>query len=349
MAPSSIGRPSGDPDLVVVGAASRDIDRADPRGWRLGGGVSYGALLAAGLGARVAAVVGVDREARGAHELALLRDAGVVLHVVPLDQGPVFENAETPFGRRQTCHSVSDLIDPDAVPDAWRGLAAWLLAPVAGELTDDWAAVAAPDALVGLGWQGLLRELTPGSPVVHLAAGPRPLFARADLGGVSREDLRAGGGLLAELVPEPGRELAITAGERGALHLRRTASGFDFRRIPAVPARGVQDLVGAGDAFLTTWLVGRLRGGPFGAEPLSTGRALRVAATVATLAVETTGLPGVPDRHALRKRLASSLAAAARTPSGRRGAVLQTPQVVEHERHADLGDRQHEDLDRGVH
>ena len=349
MAPSSIGTRSGDPDVVVVGAASRDVDRADPRGWRLGGGVSYGALLAARLGARVAAVVGLDRDASGAAELALLREAGVRVHVTALDEGPVFENVETPFGRRQTCHSASDRIDPDAVPAAWRRVPAWLLAPVAGELTDDWADVPAAGALVALGWQGLLRELTPGAPVVHLPAGPRPLFARADLGGVSREDLRAGGGPLAELVPHSGRELAITAGERGALHLRRTPMGFQVRRIPAVPARGVQDLVGAGDAFLTAWLVGRLQGGPFGAGPLSTGRALHVAATVATLAVERTGLPGVPDRDALRERLASTVAGGPRAASGRGGAVLETPQVVEHERHADLRDRQHEDLDRGAH
>ena len=28
------------PDVVVVGAAARDIDETDPRGWRLGGAVS---------------------------------------------------------------------------------------------------------------------------------------------------------------------------------------------------------------------------------------------------------------------------------------------------------------------
>ncbi len=32
------------PEVVVVGSASRDLVRDDPRGWRLGGGVSYAAL-----------------------------------------------------------------------------------------------------------------------------------------------------------------------------------------------------------------------------------------------------------------------------------------------------------------
>ena len=37
------------PDVVVVGAAARDIAPDDPRGWRLGGGVSYSALTTARL------------------------------------------------------------------------------------------------------------------------------------------------------------------------------------------------------------------------------------------------------------------------------------------------------------
>jgi sugar/nucleoside kinase (ribokinase family) len=292
------------PQLVVVGAAARDLDASDPRGWRLGGGVSYGALLAARLGARVGAVVGLDREARDAHELELLRGAGVELEVVPLEAGPVFENIETPFGRRQICQGISDPIDPSSFPGRWREGAAYLLAPVAGELTDAWVDLPPPDALVALAWQGLLRQLEPGQPVVHLPAEPRPLFARADLGGVSREDLRAGGAALAELLPRPGQELAITAGERGALHLRRLASGFDVRRVPAVPARQIGDLVGAGDSFLTTLVVARLPTGPFGPRPLALGRALHLAALVATLGIERVGLAGRPDTSVLRQWLA---------------------------------------------
>ena len=292
------------PQLVVVGAATRDVDASDPRGWRLGGGVSYGALLAARLGARVGALVGLDPEARDAHELELLRAAAVELEIVPLERGPVFENIETPLGRRQVCHGVSDTIAPSAVPDRWQKGAAYLLAPVAGELTDAWVDLPTPGALVALAWQGLLRELPPGEPVVHLPAEPQPLLARADLGGVSREDLRAGGAALAELLPRTGQELAITAGERGALHLRRLASGFAIRRVPAVPAGRIADLVGAGDSFLTTLVVARLPGGPFGAEPLPLGRALHLAALVATLGIERVGLAGRPDASALADRLA---------------------------------------------
>jgi sugar/nucleoside kinase (ribokinase family) len=291
------------PELIVVGAAARDIDATDPRGWRLGGGVSYGALLAGRMGARVGALIGLDPAARSAHELELLRAAGVEIRVVPLERGPVFDNVETSRGRRQICQGLSDPIDPGQLPADWREVPAALLAPVAGELDDRWAAELPASMLVALAWQGLLRGLEAGRPVVHLPAEPRPLFARADLGGVSREDLRAGGARLLDVVPVPGRSLALTAGERGALHLQRVANGFRMRRIPAIPARGIGDLVGAGDSFLTAWLLARLPGGPFGPSQQPMGRALHVAALVATLGIERIGLAGVPDAELLRQRL----------------------------------------------
>ena len=59
-------RPMSEPriDVVHVGSASRDLTDEDPRGWRLGGGVSYCALTTARLGLRTAAIVGVDRGRR---------------------------------------------------------------------------------------------------------------------------------------------------------------------------------------------------------------------------------------------------------------------------------------------
>ena len=44
--------PSFEPEIVAVGAAARDLSDAAPRGWRLGGGVAYGALTAARLSSR---------------------------------------------------------------------------------------------------------------------------------------------------------------------------------------------------------------------------------------------------------------------------------------------------------
>ncbi|HLO35619.1 MAG TPA: hypothetical protein VK194_06035, partial [Candidatus Deferrimicrobium sp.] len=107
--PSAAVRPADRvPTVVVVGSAARDIAEDDPRGWRLGGGVSYSALTTARLGLATAAIVGVDAAAATASELDLLRDAGVDVHLVPLEHGPVFVNIERPEGRLQICGDYSD-------------------------------------------------------------------------------------------------------------------------------------------------------------------------------------------------------------------------------------------------
>ena len=85
-------------EVVHIGSACRDVVPEDPRGWRLGGGVTYASLTTARLGLRTAAIVGVDATAATASELDMLRDAGVDLRLVPLAEGPIFHNVETPDG-----------------------------------------------------------------------------------------------------------------------------------------------------------------------------------------------------------------------------------------------------------
>jgi sugar/nucleoside kinase (ribokinase family) len=293
------------PELLVIGAASRDIDEGDERGWRLGGSVSYAALLAARLGARVAALIGVDPLARDAHELRLLEQAGVEITCATLERGPVFHNVETPRGRQQIGHQASDPLPIEALPAVWRSCTAVFLAPVAGELPEAWAHVFEEDVLLALAWQGLLRRIDPGLPVAALPVRVGPLIARADLASVSREDLAGGGdATLHALLPRPGQELAVTADERGAVHIIRGPDGLQVRRLPSVPARRRIDPTGAGDSFQTAWLLARMPGGPFSAAPLDVGRSLHVAAVVGSLAVEGQGLDGVPDRRLLAQRLA---------------------------------------------
>src|ERR1035437_9365496 len=97
-------------DVVVVGAASRDLAQDDPRGWRPGGAATYCSLAAARLGLRVGCLLGVDGEATDAAELDLLREAGVDLRLVRLDRGPIFENLYIDGHRRQRWRSKSDQI-----------------------------------------------------------------------------------------------------------------------------------------------------------------------------------------------------------------------------------------------
>ncbi len=54
------------PDVVVVGAATRDLNDENPRGWLLGGGVTFGALALARMGLSTGIVLGLDEDAASA-------------------------------------------------------------------------------------------------------------------------------------------------------------------------------------------------------------------------------------------------------------------------------------------
>jgi sugar/nucleoside kinase (ribokinase family) len=287
--------------VLVVGAASRDITTADPRGWRLGGAVTYGSLTLARLGLRVRALVGADDVAAVAHELDLLREAGVEVALAPLAHGPVFENIEQPGGRRQRCLSIADALEPGALPREWGASDAVFLGPVAGELGGTWASLRAP--LVVLGWQGLLRRLVVDADVKRIAPGPDPLLDAADIVGVSVDDVDAAT-KLSELVDmiRPGATVVVTRGDRGGTVLisRRPARSA-LRAYPAIPSNGVVDATGAGDVFLATLAATAIDGSRLGATDWAAR--LTFAAAAGSLAVEGPGLLGVPTLAAIRRRV----------------------------------------------
>ena len=296
------------PLVLVAGAASRDVVADDPRGWRLGGPVTYGGLTLARLGLRVRAAIGVDAQAADAIELDHLRAAGAEVHLVPLRSGPVFENLESPAGRRQRCLAASAPVPIDGLPSHWGDdLAALFLAPVAGELDPAWATLRAP--LVALGWQGLLRALSAGSDVVRVPPMRGPRLEAAALVGASLDDFDAGttARTLATFLG-PSATLVLTEGEAGGRVLRNRADGRPdrARRYPAIPSDGTADPTGAGDVFLAALLAARLQRSP--------GIATRFAAAAASLAVEGPGLAGVPDLAAVRARMTREPSLARRRP-----------------------------------
>jgi sugar/nucleoside kinase (ribokinase family) len=306
------------PQVVVVGAAARDIAPADPRGWRLGGGVTYGALTVARLGLRAAALVGVDEIAAPAIELDLLREAGVDVRTVRLERGPIFDNIERPQGRLQISHSPSDPVPTAALPPEWAAAPGWLMASVAAELPDEWAAVPPETALVAVGWQGLLRVLGRDRPVEHLPPTASLIIGRADLVGVSRDDLDKRI-LLRDLCAllRPGATLAVTQGVNGGLVMEATAEGpTRMRHYPAVPTAGVVDATGAGDVFLAALAAARIEPRLVGGR-VAQGHDVLLAAAAASLVLEADGLHGVPDRAAVRGRIRVGLSArqAARQPT----------------------------------
>lgn len=289
-------------EVVHVGSAARDVADDDPRGWRLGGGVTYAALTTARLGLRTAALVGVDADAADASELDALRDAGVDLRIVPVESSPVFHNVERPRGREQTALRGASPLTPVALPADWADAPGWSLVPVAGEVGDAWVDTIPSEAVVALGWQGLLRRITPGRRVERLVPGPRRLLQRAELVAVSHHDIDPRTRLdeLTALL-RPGARLLVTQGDHGGLFVTAGRPGPDavLRYRPAAADREV-DPTGAGDAFLAALLAATVRPAVLGPGRHARGADLGFAATVGALAVEATGLAGVPDLEAVR-------------------------------------------------
>ena len=297
--------------VLVVGAASRDVVPDDPRGWRLGGAVTFTSLALARFGFDVRALVGADAEAAGAHELGLVRDAGVAVAIAELASGPVFDNVS------HLLHATSDRIPLTALPRRWTsGFDALLLVPVADEVGDEWAALAGgePPPLCAVGMQGFLRHLAAGEPVVPRPPVPSAVLAGAGLAVVSRDDVLVG------LTPDslldllaPGATLIWTEGAAGGLVARRDADGEQAPagRYPAIPSDGVVDPTGAGDVFLAAMLATLLQ------PSLSAGLegATTFAAAAASLVVEGLGLLGVPDLAAVLRRAARAPSRASRRPS----------------------------------
>jgi sugar/nucleoside kinase (ribokinase family) len=292
--------------VVVVGAASRDLAADDPRGWRLGGAVTYAALTLAHLGLRVRALIGVDSLAAEARELDLLRAAGAEIALVHLDRGPVFENVEGAGGRIQRCLSESDPVPTSALPAGWGRPSGWLLAPVADELAPEWAMVPPAGAFVAVGWQGMLRTLMAGDVVRRRAATRNALIARANLVGLSRDDLvpDTSPEALVDLI-DPRTELVVTEGDGGGrIAAPASARGRPrpWRRYCAIPSDGAVDPTGAGDVLLAAILALRLNPSLAG-RPLGRGSDVRLAAAAASLATEAQGLSGVPELDAVLRRM----------------------------------------------
>ncbi len=293
------------PTVVVVGAACRDLVEDDPRGWRLGGGASYSALTLARLGIRVGALVVADDLAARSTELDMVRAAGVDVRVIPGTRGPVFINVEMPDGRVQQTPQVSDHVDPAALPPAWREARAWMIVPVAAEVGDDWADVPPRDALVALGWQGLLRVLREGEAVHHLAPSRSPIVRRADLVGVGRDDVDPGTTPddLAALM-HPGATLLFTDGVHGgtAYAVDERTGELAARHWHSIPIRTYVDPVGAGDTFLSgvfaAWVEPEMTAAWDGADP-----DLRLGAACGSLILEGPGVYGVPTREAALERM----------------------------------------------
>lgn len=292
----------GAPDVIVVGAATRDLTEEDPRGWFLGGGVTFSALALARLGLRIGLIIGLDPTARGAREVELIREAGAEIIEVPLDKGPIFINDESGPERVQTVMSTSDRIPTSVVPDAWRAASTWMLTPIASEIGPEWMAVPSPDACVAFAWQGELRVLADGAIVRPKLPGPSAFLARCDIVALSRHDLPMDFDLTTiGAWTKPRCDVLLTAGLAGGILLHfedgRIVGG---RAYPSVPSRVEIDPVGAGDTMLAGVVAARVAAS---AGDVRLGRDLRLGAAISALLVEGVGIDSVPTLAQLGERI----------------------------------------------
>ena len=227
-------------EVLHVGSASRDLTSDDPRGWRLGGGVTYAALTTARLGLRTAALIGVDEAGASAHELDLLRAAGVDLVLEPLAEAPVFDNRETPDGRVQICHVVGEPLRVRDVPARMAGSPGLVARP--GRRRDRRLLGGASSRLTHISssaGRGSCAISLAGSRSRDAAPGPSALLERADLVGVSHHDVDAG---TSARDTRPG---FLHPGRRPARHRRRPGRAADPRRrrraAPGVPVPADRD------------------------------------------------------------------------------------------------------------
>jgi sugar/nucleoside kinase (ribokinase family) len=182
---------------------------------------------------------------------------------------------------------------------------------------------------VALGWQGLLRDLVPGEPTRHVAPYLDPIVKRANLVGLSRDDVGRDTEM-AELYAllHRGASLAVTHGDQGGLivHGRRAnrESPLEIRHYPPIRSANPIDPTGAGDVFLAALAAARIEPRLVGGRNAQ-GLDLLLAAAAASLVLEGPGMAGVPTRTDVRQRMAEGLARTARAKEPLRQGNEVTP------------------------
>ena len=319
-------------EIVHVGSACRDLATDDPRGWRLGGGVTYAALTTARLGLRTAAV---DRRSTRRPRDATRARTCCAMPASRCSQSSLARGSGLPQ-RRDARGSASRPASRPALPLAVVDLPRRLarrpgLVVRAGRRRGPRRLGRRRSPMTPYRRRRLAgvpaRRWRPASRCGEPRPGRRRCSARADLVGVSHHDVDPATSL-ADLARwlKPGADLLVTRGERG----RAARPG----RAPTGPAQ-----VGAlpADAAPARWTrpVPAIRSWPRSPRCPAAGHRrtvmrsrrpldLRFAAAAGSLAVEAVGLAGVPDRAAVNVRRARERIRRAVVPtSSRRSATTR--------------------------
>ena len=112
-------------DYLIIGHITRDLTANGPR---LGGTVTYSALMAQALGLRVGIVTswGTELPLGPLQSIPIINNAS--------ENSTTFENISTPDGRVQTVHKIAKKLDYHLVPDLWRNTPIVHLGPLVQEV-----------------------------------------------------------------------------------------------------------------------------------------------------------------------------------------------------------------------
>jgi 1D-myo-inositol 3-kinase len=275
-------------DILLIGNVTRDlIDEHDFEHYRLGGTVTFAAVVADRLGRRPTVIT------RAAPETDLsAMPASAQVHVLPSATTTTFANIYTPHGRVQYCYTPAPPISAADIPAALRTPDIALLGPIANEITGDVPAVFAESTVIAAVPQGWMRRLDERGRVHSKQwESAREILPHLDALILSLEDIDYEWERLApafNFVPL----IIVTEYRDGSTVFERQADGsIHETKIPPRPAHEV-DPTGAGDIFTTAFLI-RLE------ETRDPMQAARFGNVAASMSVEHVGATGIPTREAI--------------------------------------------------
>ncbi len=275
-------------DILLIGNVTRDlIDEHDFEHYRLGGTVTFAAVVADRLGRRPTVIT------RAAPETDLsAMPASAQVHVLASTTTTTFANIYTPHGRVQYCYTPAPPISAGDIPAALRAPDIVLLGPIANEITGDVPAVFAESTVIAAVPQGWMRRLDERGRVHSKQwESAREILPHLDALILSLEDIDYEWERLApafDYVPL----IIVTEYRDGSTVFERQADGSVHEtKIPPRPAQEV-DPTGAGDIFTTAFLIRLEETG----DPMQAARFGNVAAS---MSVEHVGTTGIPTREAI--------------------------------------------------
>jgi len=277
----SVGGSGAPPDFVAVGHLT--VDEL-PGGLRPGGSVLYAGLMAHRQGLRVGLVTSYGPD--------FPRDVlppEIEVVTVPAPATTRFALHYGPKGRTLTLRARATTLAPLHLPEHFAEAGLAYLAPVADEVSPDFAA-AFPNAAVGVGAQGWCRRFgRDGTVSMRAWPDPDPVLGHAQALFLSEDDVA---GWEAQALPlyQQVPVGALTLAARGAILF------VNGERYPVAPALATEvEPTGAGDVFAAAFLI-RYNGS---GDPFE---AAAFAAVAGALTVEAEGTAGVPTRERLAQR-----------------------------------------------